>query len=63
MVDAADDLPVDGNVVNGDPGHGVLGEPVCRVGREVLTQSFQITGSEYFVHRSIPSCRLGQFLE
>jgi hypothetical protein len=60
VVDPADDLPVDGDVVDGHPGHGILGEPVGRVGREILAQSFQITGSECFVHQSILSrYRLG----
>ncbi len=55
VVDAADDLPVDGDVVNGHPGHGVLGQPVDRAGREILAQSFQITDSERSVHQSILS--------
>jgi len=50
VVDAADDLPVDGDVVDGHPGHGILGEPVDRVGGEILAQSFQISGSERSVH-------------
>ena len=57
VVDAADDLPVDGDVVDGHPGHGILGEPVGRVGREILAQSFQVSGSECSVHRSILSHR------
>jgi hypothetical protein len=63
VVDAADNLPVDGDVVDSDPGHGILGEPVRRVGQEILAQSFQVTSSERFVHRSILSYRLGLFPE
>ena len=55
VVDAADDFPVDGHVVDGHPGHGILGEPVRRVGREILAQSFQISGSERSIHLSILS--------
>jgi hypothetical protein len=54
VVDAGDDLPVDGDVVDGHPGHGILGEPVGRVGREVLAQSFQISSSECSVHPNHP---------
>ncbi len=57
VVDAADDLPVDGHVVDGHPGHGILGEPVRRVGREILAQSFQVSGSERAIHRSVLSRR------
>ena len=55
VVDPADDLPVDGDVVDGHPCHGILGKPVDRVGREILAQSFQITGSERAFHQSILS--------
>jgi hypothetical protein len=48
-------ISVDGDVVDGHPGHGILGEPVDRVGREILAQSFQITGSERSFHQSILS--------
>jgi hypothetical protein len=36
VVDAADDLPVDGDIIDRHPGHGILGEPIGRVGREVF---------------------------
>jgi hypothetical protein len=54
VVDAGDDLPVDGHVVQGHLGHGVLGEPVRRVSGEILAQLFQFSGSERSVHRSVP---------
>jgi len=50
------------DVVDGHPGHGILGEPVDRVGRKILAQSFQLSGSERAVHQSIlPRHRLGSF--
>ena len=54
VVDAVDDLAVNRDVVDSDPGDRVLSEPVDRVGREVLAQQFQVGLCQLRIHPASP---------
>ena len=47
---AVDDLPADGHVIDGDPGHRVLRQPVGRAGGELLAEQFQVPGTQHAFH-------------